>query len=70
MFHERGNRTGIETSNVRTPTHKGLDNIKMYLKEIGLSVKYCTVLVEGRHRWTALVYTLRNIQVPYNFGKF
>jgi hypothetical protein len=46
-----------------------LDNIKMDLSEIGLSVVEWIGLAQVRYRWRALVNAVMNLRVPYNAGK-
>jgi hypothetical protein len=41
-----------------------IDNIKMVLLEIGLSVVDSIGLAQDRHRWRALVNTVMNLRVP------
>jgi hypothetical protein len=44
--------------------HRWIDNIKMDLLEIGLSVVDWIGLAEDRYRWRALVNTVMNLRVP------
>jgi hypothetical protein len=46
------------------PKHRWMDNIKMDLLEIGLSVVDCIDLAQDRCRWRALVNSVMNLQVP------
>jgi hypothetical protein len=46
-----------------------IDNIKMDLLEIGLSVVDWIGLAQDRYRWRALVNTVMNLRVPSNAGK-
>jgi hypothetical protein len=46
------------------PRSRWIDNIKMDLLEIGLSVVDWTGLVQGRYRWKALVNVVMDLQVP------
>jgi hypothetical protein len=47
------------------PRHKWIDNIKMDLLEIGLSVvDWIGLLAQDRYRWRALVNAVMNLQVP------
>jgi hypothetical protein len=46
-----------------------MDNIKMDLLEIGLSVVGWIGLAQDRYRWRALVNAVMNLRVPYNAGK-
>jgi hypothetical protein len=41
-----------------------IDNIKMDLLEIGLSVVDWICLAQDRYRWRALVYVVMNLRVP------
>jgi hypothetical protein len=41
-----------------------IDNIKMNLLKIGLSVLDCIGLVQDRYRWRALVNAVMNLRVP------
>jgi hypothetical protein len=47
-----------------------MDNIKMDLLEIGLSVVDWIGLAQDRHRWRAVVNLVMNLQVPYNAGNY
>jgi hypothetical protein len=53
---------GKETT--RKTETKWLDNIKMDLLEIGLSVVDWIGLAQDRYRWRALVNTVMNLGVP------
>jgi hypothetical protein len=46
------------------PTHRWIDNIKMDLLEIGVSVVDWIGLAEDRYRWRALVNVVMNHRVP------
>jgi hypothetical protein len=46
------------------PRHRWIDNIKMGLLEIGLSVVDWIVLAQDRYRWRALVNSVLNLRVP------
>jgi hypothetical protein len=46
------------------PRHRWVDNIKMDLSEIGLSVVDWIGLAQDRHRWRAFVNSVMNFQVP------
>jgi hypothetical protein len=46
------------------PRHMWIDNIKMGLLEIGLSVVDCISLAQDRYRWRALVNSVMNLRVP------
>jgi hypothetical protein len=49
---------------LRRPRRKWIDNIKMNLLEIGLSVVAWIGLAQGRYRWRALVTAAMNFQFP------
>jgi hypothetical protein len=44
--------------------HRWIDNIKMHLLEIGLSVVDWIGLSQDRYRWRALVNAVMNLRVP------
>jgi hypothetical protein len=46
------------------PRHRWIDNIKMDLSEIGVSVVYWIGLAQDRYRWKALVNSTMNLRVP------
>jgi hypothetical protein len=46
------------------PRLRWIDNIKMDLLEIGLSVVDCIDLAQDRYSWRALVNTVMNLRVP------
>jgi hypothetical protein len=46
------------------PRRRWMDNIKLDLLEIGLSVVNWICLAEDRYRWTALVNSVMNLWVP------
>jgi hypothetical protein len=46
-----------------SPRHRWIDNIKLDLLEIGLSVVDWIELVQDRYRWRALVNSVMNLQV-------
>jgi hypothetical protein len=46
------------------PRHRWIDNIKMELLEIGLSIVDWIGLAQDRYRWRALVNVVMNIRVP------
>jgi hypothetical protein len=46
------------------PRHRWIDNSKMDLLEIGLSVVDCIGLTQDRYRWRALMNTVMNLRVP------
>jgi hypothetical protein len=45
------------------PRHRWIDNIKMNLLEIGLSVVDWIGLAQDRYRWRALVTSVMNLRV-------
>jgi hypothetical protein len=51
------------------PRCRWIDNTKMGLLEIGLSVVDWIGLAQDRYRWRALVNAVMNIRVPYNTGQ-
>jgi hypothetical protein len=46
------------------PRHRWIDNIKMDLLEIGLSVADWIGLAQDRYRWRDLVSAVMNLRVP------
>jgi hypothetical protein len=46
------------------PRHRGIDNIKKDLLEIGVSVVDWIGLARDRYRWRALVNSVMNLRVP------
>jgi hypothetical protein len=46
------------------PRRRWIDNIKMVLLEIGLSVVDRIGLAQDRYRWRALVNSVMNLQFP------
>jgi hypothetical protein len=44
--------------------HRWIDNIKVDLSEIGLSVVDWIGLAQDRYRWRALVNSVMNLRVP------
>jgi hypothetical protein len=46
------------------PGRRWIDNIKMYLLEIGLNVVDWIGLAQDRYRWRALVNSVMNLRVP------
>jgi hypothetical protein len=46
------------------PRRRWIDNIKMDLLEIGLSVVHWIGLTQDRYRWRALVNSVMNLRVP------
>jgi hypothetical protein len=49
---------------LRRPRRRWIDNIKMELLEIGLSVVDWIGLAQDRYSWRAIVNTVRNLRVP------
>jgi hypothetical protein len=49
---------------LRRPRRRWINNIKMGLLEIGLSVVDWIGLAQDRYRWRALVNTVMNLRVP------
>jgi hypothetical protein len=47
-----------------SPRHRWMDNIKMDLLEIGLSVVDWIGLAQDRYRWRALANSVMNLRVP------
>jgi hypothetical protein len=52
------------------PRRRWANNIKMDLRERGWSGIDWIDLAQDRDQWIALVKTVMNLRVPYNFGKF
>jgi hypothetical protein len=52
------------------PRRRWIDNIKMDLSDIGLSVVDWIGLAQDRYRWRALVNSVMNLRVPYNAGNY
>jgi hypothetical protein len=46
------------------PKRRWIDNIKMYLLEIGVSVVDWISLAQDGYRWRALVNAVMNLRVP------
>jgi hypothetical protein len=46
------------------PRHRCVDNIKLYLVEIGLGELDWISLTEDRYRWRTLVNSVMNLWVP------
>jgi hypothetical protein len=46
------------------PKRKWIDNIEMYLLEIGLGVLDWNRVVQDRYRWRALVNAVMKLRVP------
>jgi hypothetical protein len=49
---------------LRRPRRKWEDNIKMYLREIGIKETKWIQLVQDRIQWTGFVNTVMNLRVP------
>jgi hypothetical protein len=73
MWHEWGGKRNVYRSLVGKPEIKRplgrprrrwIDNIKMDLLEIGVSVVDWIGLAHDRCRWRALVNSVMNLQVP------
>jgi hypothetical protein len=62
MWHEWG-RIGT-CIGIGRPRRRWIDNIKMDLLEIGLSVMDWIGLAQDRYRWRALVNAVMNLRVP------
>jgi hypothetical protein len=52
------------------PRRRWEDNIKIDLRETGWRVMDWIDLAQDREHWRALVYTVMNVRVPLNVGKF
>jgi hypothetical protein len=46
------------------PRRKWVDNIKIYLREIGWDGVYWIDVAQDRDQWRALVNTVMNLRVP------
>jgi hypothetical protein len=46
------------------PRRRWIDNIKMDVLEIGVSVVYWIDLAQDRYRWSALVNSVMNLRIP------
>jgi hypothetical protein len=68
------NRILMEESEGKRPLGKPrcrwVDNIKMYLREIGWGDVNWVDVAQNRDQWRALVNTVMNLQVRQNAGKF
>jgi hypothetical protein len=51
------------------PRHRCVDNIRMYLGEVGWGDVDWVGLAQDRKRWRALVNSVLNLRVPCNAGK-
>jgi hypothetical protein len=54
----------VELYSVNTVTRRWIDNIKMDLLGIGVSVVDWIGLAQDRYRWRALVNSVMNLRVP------
>jgi hypothetical protein len=52
------------------PRRRWVGNVKIDLREIGWGGMDWIDLVQDRNQWRALVNTVMNLLVAYNFGKF
>jgi hypothetical protein len=52
------------------PRRRWIDNIKMDLLEIGVSVVDWIGLAQDRYRWRSLVNSVMNLRVPQNAGNY
>jgi hypothetical protein len=52
------------------PRRRWVDNIKIYLREIGWDGMDWIDLAQDKDQWRALVNAVKNLRVPYNAGKF
>jgi hypothetical protein len=52
------------TRPLRRPRHRGVDNNKMDLREIGWDGMDWIDLTQDREQWKALVNTVMNLRVP------
>jgi hypothetical protein len=73
MWHEWGEKSSVykllvgkpeEKRPLGRPRFRWIDNIKMDLLEIGLSVVDWIHLAQDRYRWRALVNVVMKLQVP------
>jgi hypothetical protein len=55
---------------VGRPRRRWIDNFKMDLLEIGVSVVDWIGLAQDRYRWRALVNSVMNLRVPQNAGNY
>jgi hypothetical protein len=46
------------------PRHRWVDNIRMYLGEVGCGDVDCIGLAQDRNMWRALVNSVLNLRVP------
>jgi hypothetical protein len=52
------------------PRRRWVDNIRMYLQEVGGGYVGWTGLAQDRDRWRTLVSAVMNLRVPWNAGNF
>jgi hypothetical protein len=52
------------------PRRKWVENIKIDLREVGWDDVDWIDLAQDTDQWRALLYTVMNLRVPYNAGKF
>ena len=52
------------------PRRRWVDNINMYLQEVGCGYMDWMGLAQGRDNWRTLVSALMNLRVPWNAGNF
>jgi hypothetical protein len=52
------------------PRRRWINNLKIDLLEIGVSVVDWIGLAQDRYRWRALVNSVMNLRVPYNAGNY
>ena len=52
------------------PRRKWVDNIRMYLQEVGCGYVHWIGLTQDRDRWQMLVSEVMNLRVPWNAGNF
>jgi hypothetical protein len=73
MWHEMGEKRNVYRFLVgkpegrrllERPRRRWIDNIKVDLLEIGLSVVDWICLAQDRYRWRALVNSVMNLRVP------
>jgi hypothetical protein len=60
----RTNGKLLKISRILRPRRRWIDNIKMDLLEIGLSVVDWICLAQDKYRWRALVDSVMNLRVP------
>ena len=52
------------------PRRRWVDNIRMYLQEVGCGYMDWIGLAQGRDRWRRFVSAVMNLRVPWNAGNF